>query len=108
MGTYRIVDIAREYLFGGDAFLRSHSKSWLLYDPPPDQVQEAMSTMTLTSPAVSRKGFNPKTANQPTAIEISQADKPNRFPLGITVGRTDESDIVLADDSISRLHSYFQ
>ena len=34
--------------------------------------------------------------------------KANAFSMGITVGRTENNDIVLEDNSVSRFHAYFQ
>lgn len=32
----------------------------------------------------------------------------NAFPVGITVGRVDNNDLVLEDDSVSRFHAFFR
>lgn len=36
------------------------------------------------------------------------SSRANAFGMGITVGRTDNNDIVLPDQSVSRFHAYFQ
>lgn len=35
-------------------------------------------------------------------------DQNNAFSLGVTVGRVDNNDLVLQDDSVSRFHAYFR
>ncbi len=42
-------------------------------------------------------------------FELRKAlNKVNPFTMGVTVGRTPQNDVVLADNSISRFHAYFQ
>ena len=39
---------------------------------------------------------------------IKGSSRANAFGMGITVGRTDNNDIVIPDQSVSRFHAYFQ
>ncbi len=48
-------------------------------------------------------------AGDPLVFELRKVDqKGNAFALGITVGRTENNDVVLPDQSVSRFHAYFQ
>src|SRR5512132_4168026 len=107
MATYNIIDIGRQYLFGAAAFSRAHPSSWLIYDPPQSNAEppDSLSALTVMTPAVSHGGLDPKATHQPVAMEIVKANKPNLFPLGITVGRTENNDVVLKDEQISRFHA---
>jgi hypothetical protein len=39
---------------------------------------------------------------------VKGSSRANAFGMGITVGRTDNNDIVLPDQSVSRFHAFFQ
>ena len=41
-------------------------------------------------------------------LGLVRAGTPNAFALGITVGHTENNDIVIEDESVSRFHAYFQ
>jgi len=46
---------------------------------------------------------------EPLVFEVKKAShKANAFMMGVTVGRTENNDIVLDDHSVSRFHAYFQ
>jgi hypothetical protein len=48
-------------------------------------------------------------AGDPQVIRVEKAHKAqNAFALGVTVGRVENNDIVVVDDSVSRFHAYFQ
>lgn len=55
-------------------------------------------------------GGSPKrpTLTEPLVYEVKKAGKAaNAFLMGITIGRTDNNDIGIADESISRFHAWF-
>ncbi len=46
---------------------------------------------------------------EPLVFEVRKRDiKHNAFAMGVTVGRTENNDIVIDDQSVSRFHAYFQ
>jgi len=47
-------------------------------------------------------------ASEAVAIEVQKSPRGIAFPMGITVGRTANNDVVLDDTSVSRFHAYFQ
>ncbi len=52
--------------------------------------------------------LNRPSATEPVVFELKKMNaRSNAFSMGITVGRTDNNDITIADDSISRFHAYF-
>lgn len=47
-------------------------------------------------------------SGEPLVFEVKKSDKQNAFPMGVTIGRTDNNDIVIDDNSVSRFHAYLQ
>lgn len=47
-------------------------------------------------------------AGEPLVFEVKKGAAISAFGLGITVGRTDNNDIVVPDPSVSRFQGYFQ
>jgi hypothetical protein len=47
-------------------------------------------------------------SGEPLVFEVKKGAAMNAFGLGITVGRTDNNDIAVADASVSRFQGYFQ
>jgi pSer/pThr/pTyr-binding forkhead associated (FHA) protein len=48
-------------------------------------------------------------ATEPLVFELRKGpSKQNAFSMGITVGRTENNDVILDENSISRFHAYFQ
>jgi pSer/pThr/pTyr-binding forkhead associated (FHA) protein len=75
----------------------------LLVEVPPATGQEfVLGTLAGTAQAGPQSG-------EPLVFEVRKGDhKSNAFATGITVGRTENNDIVIHDNSISRFHAYFQ
>jgi len=47
-------------------------------------------------------------ASEPLVFEVKKGNsRQNAFGMGVTVGRTDNNDIIVDDNSISRFHAYF-
>jgi pSer/pThr/pTyr-binding forkhead associated (FHA) protein len=45
----------------------------------------------------------------PRVFQVEKrAESGNAFPLGVTIGRVDSNDLVLADDSVSRFHAFLR
>lgn len=45
---------------------------------------------------------------EPLVFELKKSLTPNAFALGVTIGRTENNDLVIYDNSVSRFHAYFQ
>jgi hypothetical protein len=53
-------------------------------------------------------GAGPR-AGEPMVLPVLKgSSRANAFGMGITVGRTDNNDLVVPDQSVSRFHAYFQ
>lgn len=80
------------------------SEPLLLWECPP----ETHDAPLLLSTEVKEALFRP-TARDPLVFQLRKSDKAsNAFSMGITVGRTDNNDVVIDDNSVSRFHAYFQ
>jgi hypothetical protein len=81
---------------------QQHMTPVLIWENPAEEKQQfLLGTQT---------GFaseKPK-AGEPMVFEIKKGERKNAFPMGVTVGRTDNNDIALDDNSVSRFHAYFQ
>jgi len=42
------------------------------------------------------------------AVELVKGGQPNGFPFGVTIGRTENNDVVLRHAEVSRVHAYVQ
>lgn len=69
----------------------------------PSHADEAQLFSTLTGPSLTRPS-----AAEPLVFLLRKSDsKSNAFAIGVTVGRTENNDVVLDDNSVSRFHAYF-
>jgi len=58
--------------------------------------------------SLSASGAPPPQHGEPLVLPLRKGVKQsNAFGLGVTVGRTENNDIVLMDNSVSRFHGYF-
>ncbi|MGQ0506512.1 MAG: FHA domain-containing protein [Myxococcaceae bacterium] len=99
---------AQRYLVGGEKARKELDRPVLVWEAPSDDEDAGNrwhhtkitgQTTTTAKPAVS----------EPLVYEIKKAvGKVNAFAQGVTVGRSDSNDVVLADTSVSRFHAYFQ
>ncbi|MHB8874781.1 MAG: FHA domain-containing protein [Myxococcaceae bacterium] len=49
------------------------------------------------------------TVRDPMVLEVKKALKPrNGFAMGVTVGRTQNNDVIIDDATVSRFHAYFR
>lgn len=110
MASYSLIDIGRQYVLDSAGFLRSHPHAWLVYVPSATEQGTPSETHSLYSATMVSRAPNSidPTSSSPVAIEIVKGIKPNVFPLGITLGRTENNDIVLRHEQVSRFHAYFQ
>lgn len=83
----------------------------LVWEAPGGAPTEELLLRTSVMPlgGESAEGSAPPRHSEPLAFELKKAShKANAFMMGVTVGRTENNDIVLDDHSVSRFHAYFQ
>ena len=85
-----------------ESFLREKTAPALIWERPPQMKQEGFIMETRLGPPRSRSG------TEPLVFElVKNVTKPNPFTMGLTIGRTENNDVVVADASVSRFHAYF-
>lgn len=93
--------ITRRFLVDPDAARRDLVTPVLVLEAPPLDLQDDLLL-----------GTEVGAHDRPRAGEgmLFRVDKrtTNAFPMGVAVGRTENNDIVLADNSVSRFHAWFQ
>jgi hypothetical protein len=94
-----------EFLEKPDGFLGEHPNPWLALDEGAPKLEE---------PLFKTKLFQGKPTPPPAlsnsksvAFEVIKGTL-NAFGLGITLGRTWNNDIAIADERVSRFHAFFQ
>lgn len=95
-----LISLAREYWRAPDDFRARYPHPWFVWTvgrPANDPI--VAPTLTLGGPKSSPN------AGDPLAIPI-QKGKASVFAMGITVGRTENNDVVLRHEQVSRFHAY--
>jgi hypothetical protein len=95
--------IARQLLLDEAKLRREQTCPLLVWEAPPTEQQEPVlfgtnSEVQLTRP---RAGVG-------LVFQVQKVlHKSNAFPMGVTLGRTENNDIVIGDNTVSRLHGFF-
>lgn len=100
-----VSEYARKFLIDEATARREHTSPVLIWETgaEPDE-RERMLLGTRTGQHTSR----PR-AGDPLVFEVKKgSSKLNAFATGITVGRTDNNDIPLGDESVSRFHAWLE
>ena len=98
--AYALLTVAREYLTNKVTFLERHTHPWLIWDlGKPSQEPIIAPTLSHGGPR-SLPGVG-----EPLAIAVEKG-KAAHFALGITFGRTENNDVVLRHEEVSRFHAY--
>lgn len=93
---------ARKLLIDEAALKRELDHPLLVLEAPPASKEDDLLFGTLTAP---RKRA---TAGDPLVYAVRKGTSPqNAFGIGVTVGRTENNDIIIPDNSVSRFHAYF-
>lgn len=99
-----LTTFARNFLTDKEGLIRSLKAPVLLWEAGDEKPQDPLLFGTQGGLAPSR----PRRGN-PVVLEVKkEGARTNAFTMGITVGRTENNDVVLEDHSISRFHAYFQ
>jgi hypothetical protein len=102
MGAVSMVTLAREFWADEAKFTSRHPHAWFVWSVgKPSEAPIIAPTLTLGG-----HGDRPK-QGEPLAIPILKG-KASVFPMGITVGRTENNDVVLRHEQVSRFHAYVQ
>ncbi len=101
MGAQSLINRAREYWRAPDEFRLRHPGHpwfvWTLGRPTDDPI--VAPTLTLGGPKSSPN------LGDPLAIPV-QKGKASVFAMGVTIGRTENNDVVLRHEQVSRFHAY--
>jgi hypothetical protein len=101
MGSVPLVILAREYWTDASAFSAQRGQhSWLIWRISTDSGPIVAPTMSGVRRATPNYG-------EPLVLEVIKGAK-SAFAFGITIGRTDNNDVVVRDEQVSRFHAYFQ
>jgi hypothetical protein len=95
---------ARQFLVDEEKARAGQESPLLVWENPLGGTAEPLllGTSTGTTPDRPR-------ASEPLVFEVKKGpSKQNAFPMGVTLGRTENNDLILDDNSISRFHAYFQ
>ncbi len=107
MASYTLLMLGRQYLIDPTAFRNVYTNPWLLWEPPAASQQgEILHTDVYEDRLAS--GAPLESGGVTTAIEVVKKDQPNGFPFGITLGHSENNDVVLRHHLVSRFHAYFQ
>ena len=98
----RLSELARNFLKDEAKARAELTTPILVLEGTPTDTQDEM--LLATSPVLPSMR---KLSGEGTAF-LLQKRASNAFPMGITVGRTENNDIVLSDNTVSRFHAWFQ
>jgi hypothetical protein len=97
-------NFGRRLLTSREKLKDSLNSPLLIWEAPSGKPDEMLLLATQAANTIDR----PR-SGEPLVFELRKGDaKQNAFAMGITLGRTDNNDVVIEDNSISRFHSYFQ
>lgn len=97
-----LFDIARQALTEPAAFRARHAHPWLVWEA------SAMADSPIVAPTLTLGGEREKPARgDPLAFPVKKS-RATSFSLGVTLGRTENNDVVLRHQQVSRFHAYVQ
>jgi hypothetical protein len=100
MGTFSLVNLAREFWTDEARFRARYAHPWLVWSVGrPSEAPIVQPTLTLGGPA------QPTPNQEPLAIPLVKG-RAGTFALGVTIGRTENNDVVLRHEQVSRFHAY--
>jgi hypothetical protein len=102
MSTHSLVTLARDFWADERRFRQRFDHGWLVWSVGrPSESPIVAPTMTLGGNDGKAK------SGDPLALPIVKG-KASVFPMGITIGRTENNDVVLRHEQVSRFHAYVQ
>src|SRR5947209_5461674 len=102
MSSQSLVSLAREFWADERRFRSRHEHAWFVWSVgKPTDAPIIAPTLTLGGEiGVPKQG-------EPIGIPVLKG-KASVFPMGITIGRTENNDVVLRHEQVSRFHAYVQ
>jgi len=98
-----LVQYVRQFVDAPDALRASLASPTLVWESQSEN-EDQMLLATGAMGSAKKPG-----AGEPVVFEVRKLDSPtNAFPMGITVGRTENNDLAIDDNSISRFHAFFK
>ena len=102
MASHSLVNLAREFWSDESGFARQHGHAWFVWKVGrPSEAPIVQPTLTIGG-----RDAKPRSGD-PLAIPIVKG-KASVFAMGITIGRTENNDVVLRHEEVSRFHAYVQ
>ena len=102
MSAHSLVNLAREFWMDEAGFARQHPHAWFVWkEGRPSEAPIVQPTLTIGG-----NESKPRSGD-PLAIPIVKG-KASVFAMGITIGRTENNDVVLRHEEVSRFHAYVQ
>ena len=102
--SFGLSDYARRFLIDESATRQAHTFPVLIWESASPNEREPMLMQTRTGYFDRR----PR-AGDPLIFEVKKgASKTNAFAMGITIGRTENNDVPIDDDSVSRFHAWLE
>jgi hypothetical protein len=93
----------RELVLDERAFRERYTTPFLVWEAPRVEAEEVLFSTQVSGP-LSRPG-----GLQSLGFALKKGGAAsNAFTMGITVGRTENNDVHIPDNSVSRFHAYFQ
>src|SRR6185312_11216336 len=102
MAAQSLVNLARTFWMDEAGFARQHAHPWFVWKVGrPSEAPIVAPTLTIGGEQ------NKPRSGDPIAIPILKG-KASVFAMGITIGRTENNDVVLRHEQVSRFHAYVQ
>ena len=102
MGSFALLFVARQYILNPSGFPRAYPHPWLVWTPPKKHTAEPIETTDVTGADIAfEKG-------DPLVIEVVKGSVPNAFPFGITIGHSENNDVIVRHEQVSRFHAWLQ
>jgi hypothetical protein len=102
--SYPLTQFARRFWTDEPKVRQEFDCPFLVWEAPAREHNEELWMGTQTgSPVIAPR------VGEPLVFPLRKGtNRANAFGMGVTVGRTDNNDVVLTDQSVSRFHAYFQ
>ena len=100
--AFTVLELGLQLLRNEAGFLRDHRAPWLVLNL--GKTASVIEKTTVLGIGNSLGDLQ----DTPVAFEIVKSGAPNAFVFGVTVGHTENNDLVLRDASVSRFHAYFK
>jgi hypothetical protein len=103
MGTYSQIALARELWLDEHQFRQRHPAPFLVWSAG---APSAIPIIAPTSVGRSEAPERPRTG-EPLILEVVKGEL-SAFAFGVTIGRTENNDVVVRHEAVSRFHAFIQ